>query len=225
MLDIAGKVTLIDAGTGAALGPTLGRLEPNLAAAGYQSSAITALLATHLHPDHIGGSVRNAKPVFEAAEFVVSETDRAYWSDAGNRAKAPEGFRPFYDLAQGALAAYGDRVRPVSGEAEALPGITAVPLPGHTPGHVGYRVASGGKSLLLWGDIVHSAAVQFARPEVTLAFDVDQPLAAKTRGALLEQVARDREIVAGAHIPFPGVGYVEKAGEGYRFVAAEWDYL
>ncbi|WP_088348009.1 MULTISPECIES: MBL fold metallo-hydrolase [Rhodomicrobium] len=225
VVDTGSKVFLIDSGTGAALGPALGRLERNLIAAGYQPSAISALLTTHLHPDHIGGSHREGKPVFDKAEFLVSQADHGFWSDAGIRAKAPAEAQMFFDLAVTAVKAYGDRLRLVSGEAEAVAGITAVPLPGHTPGHTGYRVTSGKDTLLIWGDIIHAGPVQFARPDVTLSFDVDQPLAAKTRKAVLEQVARDRVMIAGAHIPFPGVGHVEAAGAGYRFVPAEWDYL
>ena len=225
IIDTGAKVYIVDAGTGASLGPTLGRLESNLTGAGYQPSAVAGLLATHLHPDHIGGSFKDGKPVFEQAEFVVSETDQAFWSDAGNRAKAPEEARVFFDLATGALKAYGDRVRTISGETEVVPGVTAVPLPGHTPGHTGYRITSGSNSLLIWGDIVHAIPLQLPNPGVTLSFDVDQPLAAKTRKALLEQVAADRVLVAGAHIPFPGVGHIEKALDGYRFVPATWQYL
>jgi glyoxylase-like metal-dependent hydrolase (beta-lactamase superfamily II) len=91
---------------------------------------------------------------------------------------------------------------------------------------MGYRIASGGETLLIWGDIVHAAPVQLPRPELTLSFDVNQPLAAKTRKALLKQVAADRIMVAGAHLPFPGIGYIEAAKNGgYRFVPATWQYL
>jgi glyoxylase-like metal-dependent hydrolase (beta-lactamase superfamily II) len=225
IIDTGSRIYIVDAGTGANLGPTAGRLESNLTGAGYQPSSVAALIATHLHPDHIGGSFKDGKPVFDQAEFVVSEADRAYWSDAGNRSKAPEDARVFFDLATGALKAYGSRVRTISGETEVFPGVTAVPLPGHTPGHTGYRITSGGDSLLIWGDIVHAIPVQLPDPGVTTSFDVDQPLAAKTRKALLEQVAADRVLVAGAHIPFPGVGHIEKAREGYRFIPATWQYL
>jgi glyoxylase-like metal-dependent hydrolase (beta-lactamase superfamily II) len=225
VIDTGSKVYIVDAGTGATLGPTLGRLESNVAAAGYQPSAVAALITTHLHPDHIGGSFKDGKPVFDKAEFIVSDTDRAFWSDAGNRSQAPDEAKVFFDIATGSLKAYGDRVRTVSGEKEVLPGITAVPLPGHTPGHTGYRIVSGGDTLLIWGDIVHAIPLQLPNPDVTLSFDVDQPLAAKTRKALLEQVVADRVLVAGAHIPFPGIGHIEKAQNGYRFAPATWEYL
>jgi glyoxylase-like metal-dependent hydrolase (beta-lactamase superfamily II) len=226
VIDSGAKTYIVDAGTGPSLGATLGKLDANLAAAGFKPSDISMLLTTHLHPDHIGGSVKDGKPVFEAAEFVVSEADRAFWSNPANRAQADEPAKAFFDLATASLKAYGDRVRVVAGGAEAAPGITAVALPGHTPGHTGYRIASGGETLLIWGDIVHAAPLQLPRPELTLSFDVNQALAAKTRKALLEQVAADRTLVAGAHLPFPGIGHIEAAkGGGYRFVPATWQYL
>ena len=163
--------------------------------------------------------------MFENAEFVTPQDDRAYWSDGSIRSSAPDQVKPFFDLADSALKAYGDRLREISGETEVAPGITSVPLPGHTPGHSGYRLASGNETMLIWGDIVHAAPAQLPNPDVTLGFDVDQAQAAKTRKALLEQVVADRTLVAGAHLPFPGVGHIEKAQKGYRFVPAIWQYL
>jgi glyoxylase-like metal-dependent hydrolase (beta-lactamase superfamily II) len=225
VIDTGSKVYMLDTGTGSALGPTLGHLASNLTAAGYEPSTASLLITTHLHPDHIGGSFKDGKPIFDKAEFIVSDADRAFWSSAENRAKAPEEAHPFFDLATGALKAYDGQMRVISGEKEVAPGITSVPLPGHTPGHTGYRITSGDASLLIWGDIVHAIPLQLPNPEVTLSFDVDQPLAAKTRKAILEQVVADRVMVAGAHIPFPGIGHIEKAQQGYRFVPATWTYL
>jgi glyoxylase-like metal-dependent hydrolase (beta-lactamase superfamily II) len=216
---------MIDAGTGSALGPTVGRLADNLSKSGYQPSSISALFTTHLHPDHIGGCVKDGKAVFDNAEFIVTKDDRAFWTDAGKRSEAPEQMQPFFDLATSALKAYGNRMREISGETEVAPGITSVPLPGHTPGHTGYRLTSDNETMLVWADIVHVAPAQLPNPDVTIGFDIDPTQAAKTRKTLLEQVVADRILIAGAHLPFPGIGHIEKAGEGYRFVPADWQYL
>ncbi len=218
-------IVLIDSGGGDFLGAHLGRLAANLRAAGYQPSDISVLLMTHLHPDHVGGCVDGGAPVFANAEFVVSEAERAFWTDPAVRAKAAPSRAPVFDLVASALGAYGHKLRTFSGETEVVPGITSLPLPGHTPGHTGYRIESGGQKLLIWADIVHAAAVQLPHPDVTMVFDVDGPLAAKTRKALLERVAADHTLIAGMHMPFPGVGHIEKAWEGYRFVPAAWEYL
>jgi glyoxylase-like metal-dependent hydrolase (beta-lactamase superfamily II) len=225
VVETGSNTYIIDSGSGGSLGPTAGRLAATLGAAGYQPSAISALITTHLHPDHIGGSIMDGKAVFDQAEFIVTEADRAFWTDADKRAQAPEQMQGFFDLATNALKAYGDRLREISGETEVVPGITSAPLPGHTPGHTGYLLSSGNETMLIWADIVHVAPAQLPDPDVTIGFDVDPAQAAKTRKALLEQVVADRTLIAGAHLPFPGVGHIEKAGEGYRFVAATWEYL
>jgi glyoxylase-like metal-dependent hydrolase (beta-lactamase superfamily II) len=88
--------------------------------------------------------------------------------------------------------------------------------PGHTPGHTNWLIQSGGERILIWGDIVHLAPVQLARPEARLIYDVDSELAAATRQRVLDWVASERLVVAGAHLGFPGFGRVERSGE--RFI-------
>ncbi len=225
VIDTGSQLILVDSGGGDFIGPTLGRLETNLRAAGYDPAGITTLLMTHLHPDHVGGSVKEGEAVFPNAEFVVSETEHAHWNDPAIRARGSERAQRVFNLVQSAFAAYAGRLRIIADNGEALPGVTAVPLPGHTPGHIGYRIESGGKSLLIWGDIVHAAPIQLFRPEVTVIFDVDPAQAVETRKALLEQVAGERTLVAGMHTPFPGLGYIEALQDGYRFLPAAWQYI
>ena len=217
-------LVLVDAGTGNAMGPGLGRVLANLEAAGHAPEDVSTLLVTHLHPDHIGGALRGGEAVFPNAEVVVSAADVAFWTDSATRAAAPAEAAPFFDLAAAFVAAYRDRLREIEGEAEVTPGVTAVPLPGHTPGHTGFRLDSGDGSLLLWADIVHVPPVQFARPAVTIGFDSDPAQAAATRKEVLDQAAADRLLVAGAHMEFPGVAQIERAGEGYRAVPVVYDY-
>src|SRR5690606_17146005 len=137
-----------------------------------------------------------------------------------NLAAAPEGAKRFFQVAQASVQPYEGRVRRFTGEEELLPGVTTLPLPGHTPGHTGLTLASGGETLLLWGDIVHASVVQFAHPDWGVAFDFDTDLAAATRKRLFDQVATDRQMVAGMHLA-SGFGHVERAGNAYAFVPAE----
>lgn len=225
VVDTGTDVILIDCGTGDLFGPTLGQMTRNLTAAGYAPEAVTQILVTHLHPDHIGGSFADGAALFPNAKFCVSATEHGFFSNADMKAAAPEFMRSFWDIAGAALAAYGERVTLFDGENEVLAGITAQPLPGHTPGHVGYRLDHAGESLLIWGDIIHVPQVQFARPEVTIAFDVDPATAAATRTALLPRLATERQLVAGMHLPFPGIGYIETTASGYRFTPAPWRYF
>jgi glyoxylase-like metal-dependent hydrolase (beta-lactamase superfamily II) len=215
---------LVDAGTGGFFGPAVDNLPANLAATGVTADQITHLFATHLHPDHVGGAVRDGMAAFPNAELVVHDADRAFWGNADNFSAMPEMMQNFAALAQGVLSAYGDRLRVFEGDDEIAPGLTAMPLPGHTPGHAGLMVASGDASLLIWGDIVHVAPVQLARPAVTIGFDVEPDRAAATRAALLDRVATDRLMIAGSHIGFPGLATLVRSGDGFTAIPAPFDY-
>src|SRR5690606_18917709 len=100
-------------------------------------------------------------------------------------------------------------------------GVASLALPGHTPGHEGYMLTSQGKQLLVWGDVIHSHAVQFLNPQVSIDFDSDQEQAITTRKKILERAAQEKFWIAGAHLPFPGIGHVSKQETGYRWIAAE----
>ncbi len=224
LIENAGRSTLIDAGTGTAFGESLGHLVATMTALGLDPAAVDAVCATHLHPDHIGGILTEAGNPFSNASLHVDEADIAFWGNADIKAQAPAEFQGFFDMATGAVAAFGDRLMPFTGEADLGAGLTSMPLPGHTPGHSGFMLSSGDDTLLFFGDIVHVGPVQFPRPEVTIGFDVDAEMAAATRARVFDMVSTDRLRVAGAHVSFPGAGFVEAAAEGYRFVPQTWQY-
>jgi glyoxylase-like metal-dependent hydrolase (beta-lactamase superfamily II) len=223
LLHLPDRLVLVDGGCGSAMGPTLGRLAANLAAIGVRPDSVDTILATHLHPDHVGGLVDGAgQAMFPNAELVVHEADATYWSDDTVLAQATnEQDRQFVLLARATLAAYRDRMRTVTG-GEALPGITTIPAPGHTPGHTGWLIASGRESLLIWGDVVHLPGVQFAHPEAGMVFDVDGDQAIATRQRIMDMAATDRLRIAGMHLDFPSFGHVVRAGAAYAFVPEIW---
>jgi glyoxylase-like metal-dependent hydrolase (beta-lactamase superfamily II) len=132
-----------------------------------------------------------------------------------------------FKMARAAVAPYvaGNRLQRYAEGSPLVPGISSVALHGHTPGHSGYLLSSAGQSLLVWGDIVHSHAVQFARPEVAIEFDVDSAQAIATRQKVFADAARDKLWVAGAHLPFPGIGHVRAEGAGYAWVPVEFSPL
>lgn len=225
LVNLGSRLVLVDAGAAGSLGPTLGRLPDALAAAGVSPSQVDAVLLSHMHPDHIAGAVTPAgEAAFPNAEMIVTEDDYAYWHDDANLNQAPEAAKPFFLAARSAAAAYAGRLTRIRGEAEILGPIRAVPLPGHTPGHTGYMVESGGEALFIWADALHHAAYQFARPDWSAAFDIDPRQAASMRRRALDRAAADRLLVAGMHLPFPGFGHVAREGEGYRYVPTEWPY-
>lgn len=220
------RTYLLDTGTGSntAFGPTLGRVEANLRAAGIEPGQIDAIILTHAHPDHHEGLLAAEKTArFPNAELIIHEAEYAFWHDDGVLGQAPAEVKPFFASARNALAPYAARTRKVKA-GEVAPGLVLEHAPGHTPGHSLLRVASGSEQLLLAGDSIHNIVLQTAQPDITFAFDIDGKQAAASRRRVLDMAAADKLLISGAHIPFPGFGTVVKEGNGFRFRPAEWSY-
>ncbi|GJE54482.1 MBL fold metallo-hydrolase [Methylobacterium thuringiense] len=217
------KPLLIDAGYGGfAPTDTLGRVPAALATTGISPEEIETVLVSHLHPDHVGGLLGDdGKARFPNAELVLHADEAAHWLPDAALAAAPDGAKAYFENARKVVSAYEGRVREHRGGEIAL-GITAVPLPGHTPGHTGFRITSGERSLLMWTDIVHLPAIQFANPEAGMGFDVDGDRARETRKRILAQVADERTLISGSHLEFPAIGYVVREDGAYRFVPELW---
>nr|WP_257620183.1 MBL fold metallo-hydrolase [Janthinobacterium sp. NKUCC08_JDC] len=212
-----GRTILIDAGAGG-FKHWGGKLKVNLALAGVQASDIDTILLTHAHPDHVGGLLdASGEAAFPDAQLVVHQHEVAFWEDDGNLSRASERARGNFLFARKVFDEYREKMRLFT-ENEVLPGISAMPLPGHTAGHSGYRIESGGRSLLIWGDIVHFPQIQIARPEVSIAFDQDPLLSAETRSTLLDVVSADNILIAGMHLGELGFARIQRKGNLYRIV-------
>ena len=219
LLKMKGKYALVDAGSGNTMGPTLGRVPESLRAAGVTPEQIGTIFLTHLHPDHSNGLVDDAgQAVFPNAEVILHEQEARFWLDRDETSATDERIRRNIAKARVTTAPYRARMRTVS-DGEAVPGVSAVLQAGHTPGHTGWLLQSGNESLLIWGDLVHLASIQIPRPDTGLIYDVDPQMAGATRLRMFDRIATDRIRVAGAHLDFPGFGFVTRAGAGYRFEA------
>ncbi|WP_019906918.1 MBL fold metallo-hydrolase [Methylobacterium sp. 77] len=213
------RLCLMDAGCGSVFGPDLGRMPAALAARGIDPSRIDTVWLTHLHADHAGGLLLPGGAArFPNAEIVVQEAEATYWSDAASRARAPADMGVFFETALAVLATYAGRVRRISGDASLMPGVTAVPLPGHTPGHAGLLFEDGAERLLVWGDIVHSRILQMPHPDWTVIWDMDKAQAEATRRRVLDRAVVEGLAVAGMHLSHRG--HIERRGAGYAFIPA-----
>jgi glyoxylase-like metal-dependent hydrolase (beta-lactamase superfamily II) len=221
------KLVLVDAGTGdyTTFGTSLGKLLANFVASGYRPDQVDLVLITHLHPDHVGGITSLAeKCVFPNAEIIVPKLEADYWLSEDAEKKSLERDREFFGVARKVAAPYiaAGKWRTFNGAVELLADVRAYPIHGHTPGHTGYEFTSKGQTMLVWGDIVNVADIQFQRPEIGIIFDMDGPEADKTRQDLLERVATKRIVVAGTHLPFPGIGRLRKDGFGYAWMPVSY---
>ena len=166
-------------GAGTLFGPTLGKLVDQIRAAGYQPEQVDEILITHMHPDHVGGLVADGRMVFPNATVRADTREGGFWLSQANLDQAPAEAKGFFQGAMASLKPYVDagRFKAISADEELVPGIKAVATHGHTKGHRNYVVESKGQKLVLWGDLMHVAAVQFADPSVTIQFDTDQKAA------------------------------------------------
>jgi glyoxylase-like metal-dependent hydrolase (beta-lactamase superfamily II) len=218
------QLILVDAGAGTWYGGgALGRLADNLHGAGYAPDEVDRVLITHLHSDHVGGlTTQDGKRVFPNAEVFVAKAESDFWLSPEIAAKAPKDAQPFFQSAQAIAAPYikAGKWHTFSGSEPIMESVQPVSLHGHTPGHTGYEFSSKGQRILFWGDTVHAQIVQLRHPDITVVFDIDHPAAAAMRNQLLPTLAREAAVIAGPHMPFPGLGRLRKDGNGYLWAPA-----
>ncbi|MDR2837735.1 MAG: MBL fold metallo-hydrolase [Azonexus sp.] len=227
LINSGGKLVLIDAGAAKAA-PGLGHVVDNLKAAGYSPEQVDAVLLTHLHFDHINGLLTaDGQRAFPNAEIWSAKADSDFWLSEEIAAKAPAGVQGFFKMSRDAAAPYRAKGqwKTFDSDRELLPGIRSIDTHGHTPGHASYLIADGGQQLLVLGDLVHNHAVQFARPDVAFEYDSDPPQAVKIRKQIFARAAREKLMIAGMHLPFPGIGHVRREKKGFAWVPAEFTPL
>ena len=219
LLELGGRWALVDTGSGNTMGPTLGKLPDSLRACGVAPEEIATIFLTHLHPDHSNGLVDDGgRAVYPNAELILHEREAQFWLDRDEATGASERIRRNIAKAAVTTTPYRSRMRTVR-DGEVAPGVSAMLLAGHTPGHTGWLIASGRSSLLIWGDLVHLASIQVPRPDIGLVYDVDPQAACATRRRMFDRIAADRLAVAGAHLDFPGFGTIVREGTGFAFEA------
>jgi glyoxylase-like metal-dependent hydrolase (beta-lactamase superfamily II) len=227
LINTGSKLVLVDTGAAGLFGPTAGNLLANLKASGYQPEQVDEVYITHMHPDHVGGLLADGKPAFPNAIVRADQHDADFWLSQATMEKAPKEVQGFFQGAMASLNPYvaAGRFKPFDGEAELVPGVRSFAARGHTPGHSIYAVESKGQKLVLWGDMMHVAAVQFPQPQVTISFDNDSKSAAIQRKKAYADAAKGGFLVAGAHLPFPGIGHIRAEGRGYIWVPVDYQQI
>jgi glyoxylase-like metal-dependent hydrolase (beta-lactamase superfamily II) len=218
------KLVLIDTGAAKLFGPTLGNLVANLKAAGYQPEQVDEIYITHMHPDHVGGLMEGDKMAFPNATVRADKHDADFWLSQANLDKAPADSKGFFQGAMASLNPYvkAGKFSAFDGATDLVPGVKAIATRGHTAGHSTYVVESKGQKLVLWGDLIHVAAVQFDDPSVTIQFDSDSKMAAGARKRAYDDAVKGQYWVAASHIAFPGIGHVRKNGKAYGWVPVNY---
>lgn len=224
LINTGTKLVLIDTGTGGGMAPSAGVLLANLQAAGYKPEQVDEICITHMHGDHVGGLSKDGVATFPNAVVHAGKADADYWLDPANMDKAPEAAKGNFQTAMKALAPYiaAHKFQPIEADGEIAPGIGSLATHGHTPGHTSYVVESQGQKLIVIGDLIHVAAVQFEHPGVTIAFDSDGKDAAASRAKVFAQAAQGGALIAAAHLQFPGMGRLKADGKRWQFVPVNY---
>jgi glyoxylase-like metal-dependent hydrolase (beta-lactamase superfamily II) len=202
-----GQNILIDTGTGAG-----GIIIEKIKKLGVQPENVDAVLITHLHGDHFGSLQINGTAVFPKAKVYLSVKEFEYFTKTNVNQGAAAALAPYNS--QTVTFEPAELGQTLS---EILPGISPIAAYGHTPGHTVLLLENNGEKLLIIGDLLHIALVQFPVPEISASYDMDQNAAASIRRQVLDYAAKNNIPVAGMHIVYPAVGNVSVDGTGFKF--------
>ena len=224
LINTGAKLVLIDTGCGSLMGPLAGNLLTNLKASGYRPEQIDEVYLTHMHPDHAGGLMAEGKLAFPNAVLRANQREAEFWLSEANLEKSPAAMKNFFKGAMASVNPYiaAGKFKPFEGDTQLVPGIEVIAAPGHTPGHSIYSIGSRGQKMLLWGDLVHVAAVQFGVPSLTVQFDFDRQSASMQRQHAYADAAQSGYLEGNAHLSFPGIGHIRAEGKGYAWVPVNY---
>jgi glyoxylase-like metal-dependent hydrolase (beta-lactamase superfamily II) len=216
------ELIAIDCGAGPNFMETAGKLSDNIAAAGIDPKAVTKVVFTHGHPDHLWGAIDefDNAPRFPNASYVMTAAELDLWLSPDAETKLPADRANFVLGARRNLKELKDKLSTVTPGQPVAPGLVALDTAGHTQGHIAIEIAGGPDPLIVIADALLHPVVSFEHPDWRPAADHEPERAVTMRQKLLDRLVIDRATIIGTHLTEPGLGRVEKAGAAYRFVAA-----
>ena len=222
LIDTGSEVVLFDTGLGeGGREAGMGRLVEGLKAVGYTPDQVTVVVITHMHGDHIGGLTEGGAPTFANARYVAGRTEYDFWTSTDRvGTPAEQGHKGVLAKVQ----PLAEKIAFIEDGGEVVPGITGINAFGHSPGHMIFRIESDGRAMMLTADTANHFVLSLQRPDWEVRFDMDKAMAAAARKTVFDMIATDKLAFVGYHMPFPAVGYVEKASEGYRFVPMSYQF-
>lgn len=220
VIRLGSELILVDTGGGTEFLPTLGKLEDGLDAAGVKPEAVTKVVFTHAHADHLWGVIDplDGGTRFTNARHIITAAERDYWMQPGLETRVGETMQSMVVGTQRRMKVIADRLEIRRPGEEIAPGVALIDTRGHTPGHVSVLLQQGGDKLIIGGDALSHHVVSFAAPGWRWGPDMDHETAAASRRRLLDQLVAAKSELVGYHLPWPGRGRVERAGTAYRFV-------
>ncbi|MEQ9261447.1 MAG: MBL fold metallo-hydrolase [Roseovarius sp.] len=184
-----------------------------LEAAGYSAEQIDLVVITHMHGDHIGGLMEGESETFPNARYATGAKEFDAWAESGNE-RFEQKMRPL-----------AEKTTMMEDGTSGFSGHTAMAAFGHTPGHMAHMIESDGRQLVIAGDFANHYVWSLANPDWHVSFDMDKEMATETRKRMLDMMATDDLPFIGYHMPFPGMGYVERLSEGYRYQPASYQFM
>ena len=213
------ELVLFDTGAGSGDRPARGNFGLNLEAAGYKAEDVDIVVLTHNHPDHIGGVIENGAPVFPNARYVTAQKEYDFWSSEDRLGTPAE---RMYNFTRAKVTPVAEKTSFIQPGDAVVGGIEAVGAFGHTPGMLAFHIESEGKRLMLISDTANHYVLSMRRPDWHFGFDVDKEGAVASRKKILGMIAADQIPFTGYHLPFPALGYLEAAGDGFAYTPASY---
>ncbi len=220
LIDTGEDRVLIDLGFGkGGQANGAGHLQARLADLGWTPEDITIVLMSHVHPDHILGINNGDDLAFPNARHMIGRREFDEWKKGD---LIPAQRKKNQELFMRLIAPLADQLAFLEDGDTVVPGVTTEAAFGHSVGHMMFRIESAGQQLLVWGDVCNHYVYSLQHPSSSVGFDDDKDMAIATRKRVLDMAAADDLLIAGFHMPFPAVGFVERTDESFRWVPATY---